>query len=63
MTEHRGSCTCTDCGRVLWVEDGPTCADCLIKQALRDGKEPPAPKPAADTAPAPKKRGGCCGSS
>ena len=56
------SCTCTGCGRVLWVEDGPTCVDCLVVQALNDGKEPPKPKPAADV-PAPKKRGGCCGSS
>ena len=60
MSEHQGSCTCTDCGRVLWVEDGPTCTECLVKRALNDGKEPP--KPASDV-PAPKKRSGCCGSS
>jgi len=60
------TCTCTDCGRVLWVEDGPTCTECLVKRALNDGKEPPKPKaapaatPAADV-PAPKKRSGCCG--
>lgn len=61
MTEHKGSCTCTDCGRVLWVEDGPTCADCLIARALKDGKAKP--KPAADVPVTKKARGGCCGSS
>ena len=25
-------CTCTDCGRVLWLEDGPTCTECLAKR-------------------------------
>ena len=70
------TCTCTVCGRVLWAEDGPTCEDCLVTQALNDDKESEywerrealeaaqddAPKPVADV-PAPKKRGGCCGSS
>lgn len=60
MSERSGAtCTCTDCGRILWIEDGPTCDDCLIKRALEDGKAPPKPRPAA--APAPTKRGSCCG--
>ena len=49
------TCTCTDCGRVLWVEDGPTCLDCLTARALKDGKEPP--KPSEDV-PVFKKRSG-----
>ena len=24
-----GWCTCTECGRVLYLEDGPTCPECL----------------------------------
>lgn len=59
MSERSGAtCTCTDCGRILWIEDGPTCDDCLIKRALEDGKALPKPRPAA---PAPTKRGSCCG--
>ena len=26
------ACTCTDCGRALWLEDGPTCPECLAKR-------------------------------
>ena len=68
------TCTCTVCGRVLWVEDGPTCVDCEIAQAVAKTEETLSglgfeivvsgaePKPASDV-PAPKKRSGCCGSS
>lgn len=31
-----GSCTCTDCNRVLWIKDGPTCPECL---ALRKAQK------------------------
>ena len=55
------TCTCTDCGRVLWVEDGPTCPECkALREVAKDGKQPQRdeqPKPVK----APKARGGCCG--
>ena len=65
------TCTCTDCGRVLWVEDGPTCEDCLIARAMADVEnrrvqpDADAIEPRQPDVPklAPKKRGGCCGSS
>jgi uncharacterized Zn finger protein (UPF0148 family) len=39
---------CNVCGRVLWVEDGPTCPGCkpLVKQEpARDDKPEPQPAP------------------
>ena len=36
-------CTCTDCKRVLWLEDGPTCPECLAK------REEAQPEPQAET--------------
>lgn len=65
---------CTDCGRVLLVEDGPTCEDCLtIRRVLQAAERVIVkhggeiivsnvePEPAPEPTPAPKKRGGCCG--
>lgn len=44
---------CADCGRVLWVEDGPVCPEC--KAARAAAKDAPVEE---QPAPAPKKRSG-----
>lgn len=31
---------CEDCHRVLWVEDGPVCPECLAKRAEQEAEEP-----------------------
>ena len=45
MTKERSGAwmLCEDCHRVLWVEDGPVCPECLAQRAiaedLRDAEE------------------------
>lgn len=41
---NEGFTTCTDCNRLLRVEDGPTCPECLAKRPsaedLSAGEQP-----------------------
>jgi hypothetical protein len=30
---------CSDCYRVLWIEDGPTCPECLAKRRAEKAEE------------------------
>jgi uncharacterized Zn finger protein (UPF0148 family) len=38
---------CSDCGRVLWVKDGPTCPECVAKRPKpkQEPKQEPKAKP------------------
>ena len=44
MTKGGPWCTCEDCNRALFLEDGPVCPECKEKRKAKQAKKPEFPK-------------------